>query len=132
MPSVIDRAVKALPSTGLSYDATPTALTVPVASADGFAVALIVRGDREFEVRAGGWSERFARAEDAYDCFLLLLSERGRLKVTMRGAVEVGWQLERREYGLWVPSRPVRRRLVPLWRRPHTVWKQNHVFPMES
>ena len=42
------------------------------------------------------------------------------------------WQVEKREYGLWVPAHPVRRRLVPIWRPARTVWKQNHVFKLES
>jgi hypothetical protein len=131
MSSVIDRAVKALPADGLQFEATSHTLTVLPATDDGFPVVLVVHGDREFEVRGEGWSERFARAEDAYDCFLFLLSEQGRLKVTMRGETPVEWQVEKREYGLWVPAHPVRRHLVPLWRRATTVWKQNHVFRQE-
>jgi hypothetical protein len=132
MPSVIDRAVKALPANGLRFEATPRCLTVPANSDDGFTVVLEMHSDRDFEVRGDGWLERFGRAEDACDCFLFLLSEHGRLKITMRGRTAVAWQIERREYGLWVPGRPVRRRLVPLWRRPRTLWKQNHVFKQES
>jgi hypothetical protein len=130
--TVIERAVKALPADGLRLETTAQALTVLPATDDGFPVVLLVHGDREFEVQGEGWNERFDRAEDAYDCFLFLLSEQGRLKVTMRGTTAVGWQVEKREYGLWVPAHPVRRRLVPLWRRAHTVWKQNHVFRQES
>jgi hypothetical protein len=132
MPTVIDRAVKALPANGVSFEATPRRLVVAPATSDGFAVVLAVLDHDGYEVRAEGWSERFARSEDACDCFLLLLSEQGRLKVTLRGTTVVGWQLERREFGMWVPGRPVRRRWVPVWRRAQTVWKQNHVFKMES
>ena len=132
MPSVIDRAVKALPANGLRFEATPRSLTVPATTDDAFTVVLEMHGDRDFAVRGDGWLERFGRAEDAYDCFLFLLSEHGRLKVTMRGQTAVGWQVERREYGLWVPGHPVRRRLVPIWRRARTIWKQNHVFKAES
>jgi hypothetical protein len=130
--SIIHRALKALPVEGLRFDATPHTLTVPASTDDGFPVVLAVHKDREYHVQAEGWDERFPRPEDAYDCFLLLLSERARLKVTLRGPSAVGWQLERREYGLWVPGRPVRRRLVPIWRPARTVWKQNHVFKSES
>jgi hypothetical protein len=131
MASVIDRAVNALPAEGLRFEATSRRLTVPPATDDGFSVRLVVHGDREYEVQGEGWSERFGRAEDAYDCFLFLLSEESRLKVMLRGTTAVGWQVEKREYGLWVPAHPVRRRLVPIWRLPRTVWKQNHVFKME-
>lgn len=130
--SVISRAVKALPADGLRFEATTRTLTVPPATDDGFAVSLVVRSDREYEVHGEEWTERFERAEDAYDCFLFLLSEESRLKVTLRGTTAVGWQVEKREYGLWVPAHPVRRRLVPIWRPARTVWKQNHVFKMES
>lgn len=128
--SVIDRAVKALPA-GLTSEATSHAVIVPAATADGFTVTLVVHGDREFEVQGEGWNDRFDRAEDAFDCFLFLLSDSARLKVTMRGTTAVGWQVEKREYGLWVPAHPVRRRLVPVWRRACTIWKQNHVFRQE-
>jgi hypothetical protein len=129
--SVIDRALKALPVDGLRFEATSRTLTVPAATDDGFPVVRVVRSDRESEVRGEGWTERFGRAEAAYDCFLFLLSEQSRLKVTLRGTTAVGWQVEKREYGLWVPAHPVRRRLVPIWRPARTVWKQNHVFKME-
>jgi len=132
MSSVIDRAVKALPDKGLRFEATAHTLTVPPSTDDGFPVVLVVRGDRHYEVQGEGWNERFERAEDAYDCFLFLLSEHARLKVTLRGETAVGWQVEKREYGLWVPAHPVWRRLVPIWRTACTVWKQNHVFRMES
>jgi hypothetical protein len=132
MPSVIDRALKALPVNGLRFEATPRSVTVPAIADDGFTVVLEMRGDADFEVRGDGWLERFGRPEDAYDCFLFLLSEHGRLKVTMRGQTAVGWQVERREYGLWVPGHPVRRRFSPIWRRARTIWKQNHIFKAES
>ena len=130
--SVISRALKALPADGLRFEATTRTLMVPPATDDGFAVSLVVRSDREYEVQGEQWTERFERAEDAYDCFLFLLSEESRLKVTLRGTNAVGWQIEKREYGLWVPAHPVRRRLVPIWRPARTVWKQNHVFKLES
>lgn len=129
--SVIDRAVKALPAEKLRFEATPHSLTVPAATDDGFGVVLLVRGEGDFEVQGEGWAETFDRAEDAYDCFLFLLSEQGRLKVTLRGDTPVEWQVEKREYGLWVPAHPVRRRFVPLWRAARTVWKQNHIFRSE-
>jgi hypothetical protein len=132
MASVIDRAVKALPVDGLPFEATPQTLTVPPATDDGFSVILVVHSDHEYEVQGEAWTERFGRAEDAYDCFMFLLSERSRLKVTMRGTTAVGWQIEKREYGQWVPAHPVRRRVVPLWRPARAVWKQNHVFKLES
>ncbi len=131
MASVIDRAARALPGDGLRFEATPRSLTVPAATDDGFPVVLVVRSDREYEVRGEEWTDRFERSEDAYDCFLFLLSEESRLKVTLRGTTAVGWQIEKREYGFWVPAHPVRRRLVPIWRPARTVYKQNHVFKME-
>src|SRR5258708_27201325 len=130
--SVIDRALKALPSGGLRVERSDHRLTVPAVGEQGFTVVLAVHTGREYEVHGEGWVERFSRAEDAYDCFVLLLSEEARLKITLRGAMPVAWQLERREYGLWMPKRPVRRRLVPFWRPARTAWKHNHVFKAES
>ena len=129
MPSVIEQAVKALRAQGAAgVEATEAAVVVPASDADGFTAMLRVHGEHAFEVTCEGWSERFSRAEDAYDCFLFVLSDGCRLRVTLRGATPVGWQLERREYGFWVPGHAVKRRLVPIWRRALTVHRQNRVF----
>jgi hypothetical protein len=126
---VIDRAVKRLRSLpGITFHATANSLVVPPVASDGFPVALRVLGPRSFLVSYDGWSETFRRAEDAYDCFEFGLSDSCRLRVTLRGETAVAWQIEKREYGLWVPGRVVRRRLVPFWRRRRIERRQNRVF----
>ncbi len=133
MPSVIDRIVRVLEKhDGVRFTSSSREVSVPAAGADGFTVTLTARSDTRVQVAAEGWRETFSRAEDAYDCFLLLLSDRSRLKVTLRGATPIGWQIETRAYGQWVPGHYVRRRLVPVWRRPRIERRQNRVFLTEG
>lgn len=133
MPSVVDRVVSVLQKhEGVSFTSSSREVSVPAAGADGFTVTLTTGSDARVQVAAEGWRETFSRAEDAYDCFLLLLSDRSRLKVTLRGATPVGWQIETRAYGQWVPGRHVRRRLVPVWRRVRIERRQNRVFLSEN
>jgi hypothetical protein len=128
MASIIDRArhrLSAFPD--VQFEATPTAIHVPAPGAQGFSVSLRIEGAR-FIVRYDGWSQTFGRAEDAYDCFEFGLSDSCALRVTLRGETACRWQIEKREYGLWVPGRTVRRRWVPFWRPLRTERRQNHVF----
>ena len=79
-------------------------------------------------MRLDGWTRTFDRDDDALDCMELALSDACRLAVTCRGNTPVAWTLEVREYGMWVPHRRVRRRLVPFWRRERTEYRQNDVI----
>ena len=56
------------------------------------------------------------------------LSDSCRLSVVCRGRTAVAWTLEIREFGMWVPHRTRRRRLVPFWRPARTEYKQNDVI----
>jgi hypothetical protein len=126
---VVERARRRLSAhPAVAFEATSRRIVVPPAGPDGFTVSLEVAGDREFQVRYDGWHHRFSRAEDAFDCFEFGLSDSCRLRVTLRGGVETAWQIEKREYGLWVPGRRIARRWVPFWRRATVVWRQNRVF----
>ena len=132
MPSIIERAVRTLESTGgIHYTAGDDAIEVLPAGAEGFTVRLEVLGPRDFLVRYDGWRHRFDRAEDAYDCFEFGLSDSCRLKVTLRGERPVRWQVEKREFGMWVPGHADRRRLEPFWRRRHVEYRQNRIFTRE-
>lgn len=133
MHSVIARARKALDAVGgVTYELDEDRLSVPAAGPDRFAVSLRALGDRRFVVQFGeGWVHAFDRAEDAQDCFEFGLSDRCRLRVTLRGDTPVAWQLEKREFGLWVPGRRLCRRWVPFWRPRRIVHLQNRVFAGE-
>ena len=106
MPSVIDRIRSELDARGVTYEVSATAISVPVSTPKGFRVTLVAPDERGYEVRCEQWRERFDRAEDAYDCTLLALSNSCRLRVVRRGAAAVEWRIERREYGGC--GRPVR------------------------
>ena len=85
--------------------------------------------DREFVVWYDQWQHTFDRAEDALDCFEYGLSDSCRLKITFRGDQPVGWHVEKREYGMWVPGHhPLKRRSLAFWRPTRVVYRQNHVF----
>jgi hypothetical protein len=130
---VIDHAAKRLRGLeGVTFHATGNSLAVPPGSPDGFTVTLRVTGPRLFVVSFDGWSQTFHRADDARECFEFGLSDSCRLRVTLRGETAVAWQIEKREYGLWVPGRVVQRRLVPFWRRRRIEQRQNRVFQSDS
>jgi hypothetical protein len=129
MPSVIERAVRTLRARGVVFEASAEEIAVAPASADGFAVHLRLVHDREYRVRYDAWEHVFDRAEDAYDCFEYGLSDSCRLRITFRGDAAVAWHVEKREYGMWSPGHhPLRRRLIPFWRRARVVYRQNRVF----
>lgn len=134
MPSVIDRAARTLRAIdGLVFETSANAIAVPPASTDGFLVRLHLIHDRKFVVWYDGWQHAFDRAEDAYDCFEYGLSDSCRLKTTFRGDEPVAWQVEKREYGMWVPGRhAVKRRTLAFWRPVRTVYRQNQVFRREK
>jgi hypothetical protein len=129
VPSVIDRAVKALRAEGIAtFDASEDEVSLAPSAPDGFRVTLRIRGPDAYEVHCDGWIESFPRPEDAFDCFLFALSDRCRLRITLRGATPVRWQVLRREYGIWALGPVRRRRLVPFWRRSRVEHRQNTVF----
>lgn len=128
MPSVIDRIRSELDARGVTYEVSASAISVPASTSEGFRVTLVAPDDRRYEVRCEEWRERFDRAEDAYDCALLALSDRCRLRVVRRGAAAVEWQIERREYGMWAPGPRIKRLWAPFWRTARIEHLQNHVI----
>jgi hypothetical protein len=130
--SVVDRARKTLTARGVAFDAVANGITVRASNAAGFDVSLRVVGPRKFIVSYEGWFQTFGRAEDAYDCFEYGLSDSCRLRITFRGVTQVAWQIEKRDYGVWMPGRVVRRRFVPFWKRARIEQRQNSVFRSAS
>jgi hypothetical protein len=126
--SVIDRARKTLETLGVTFDADATRIVVVAEEPSGFDVTLRVIGPRKFVVSYEGWFQAFDRAEDAYDCFEYGLSDSCGLRITFRGRMPVAWQIEKREYGVWMPGRSVRRRVMPFWRAARIERRQNRVF----
>jgi hypothetical protein len=130
MPSVIDQAARTLRAVDSAvFDATEHTITVPAATDEGFLVRLRMVHDREFVVWYDQWQQTFDRAEDALDCFEYGLSDSCRLKITFRGDEPVGWLVEKREYGMWVPGQhPRKRRSLGFWRPTRIVYRQNQLF----
>jgi len=126
--NVIERARKVLSELGVPFLAGADRITVPASDISGFEVTLQVSGSRKFVVSYEGWFETFQRAEDAYDCFEYGLCDSCRLRITFRGETAVAWQIEKRDYGVWMRGRAIRRRIVPFWRRVRTEQRQNQVF----
>jgi len=130
MPSVIARATRTLDTIGgVDYTATPSTITVRPKDPDGFVVTLVVEHARAFVVSYDRWQRAFDRAEDAYDCFEFGLSDSCRLQVTYRGEDAVAWHVEKREYGMWVPSsHPASRLSLKFWKPRRMVYRQNRLF----
>jgi hypothetical protein len=134
VPSVIDRAARSLRALdGVVFDASEDTIVVPAASDEGFLVRLHIVNEREFLVEYDRWRHTFDRGEDALDCFEYGLSDSCRLKVTLRGDEAVGWHVEKREYGMWVPGHHPQKRLdLAFWRPRRVVYRQNQVFRRET
>jgi hypothetical protein len=111
----------------VAYEATSSSLDIPAAKPGGFHIRL-QHQRKGYRVRFDGWTRTFDRDDDALDCLELGLSDSCRLAVTCRGSTPVAWTLEVREFGMWVPHRCTRRRLVPFWRPARTEYKQNDVI----
>jgi hypothetical protein len=126
--TIIDRAVQTLTARGVAHHVHGDAIRVPAIDDSGFDVVLRIAGARAFLVQCEGWRHDFDRAEDAYDCFEYVLSDSARLRVVYRGETVEMWQLEKREYGMWTPGHPVRRRAWRFWMPRRVEYRQNRVF----
>jgi hypothetical protein len=97
----------------------------------GFEVALIAHGGG-YTVAFDGWHETFEHEENALDCFVLGLSSGCRLRVEVRGTFRCKWVLEYEAHGEWHEDSTVGLILYPFWRRPETIYLQNHLIPAAS
>jgi len=128
MPTVIDRAVRTLTKLHVPHAVDGDRIRVPPADATAFEVRLQIVDDRAFLVECEGWRHDFDRPEDAYDCFEYVLSDNSRLKVVYRGDWPEVWQIEKREFGMWVPAHPVTRRSWAFWKPRRIEYRQNNIF----
>jgi hypothetical protein len=128
MPTVIDRAARTLTNLNVAHTITGDEIVVAAAGADGFEVRLRMLSERGYRVTFEQWRHEFDRAEDAYDCFEYGLSDSCRLKVVYRGDVPQQWQVEKREFGMWVPGHAVTRRSWAFWKPRRVEYRQNLVF----
>jgi hypothetical protein len=128
MPTIIGLAVDTLTARGVAHHVRGDEIRVPPRDEGGFEVRLQIRGERSFLVQCEGWHHHFDRAEDAYDCFEYVLSDSARLKVVYRADRPELWQVEKREFGMWVPGHPVMRRSWAFWKLRRVEYRQNRVF----
>jgi hypothetical protein len=105
---------------------------IPPRRPDGFVIRCV-------EITSGvvvhfdGWHEEFADAEAAARCIAFGLSNRCRLAVHRKGAVEFIWSLEGRgDDGTWREDSRVGLLLFPFWRRTAVDIRTNGWPPNES
>ena len=103
----------------------PDRLAIPPRGPQGFAIGC-------FETPTGvvvhfdGWHEAFTDAETAALCIAFGLSDRCRLEVHRKGAVEVSWSLQARgDDGTWREDGRVGLFLRPFWRRTSIEFRTN-------
>ena len=132
MATIIDRAVRTLTALAVGHTVDGDEIRVPALDDGGFDVRLQILGGRLFLVECEGWRHDFDRAEDAYDCFEYVLSDSARLKVVCRGDRPELWQIEKREFGMWTPGHPVRKRSWRFWTPRRVEYRQNRVFTSEG
>jgi hypothetical protein len=93
-------------------------------SSDGFAVCLRA-APNDYVVHFEGWHEHFSSADEALECIAFAYSGKCRLAITYRGRTPVKWVLESLEDDNWVADSEVGHFLIPFWRRPRVVYRQN-------
>lgn len=110
----------------VKYDAE--SISIICENPDSFEVSIFELGDC-FQVGFDGWHERFENLDAALDCFAFGLSERCRLKVTMRGRMECAWTVQSNETTGWENDSTTGLLLVPFWRAKRIVLRQNNLPP---
>ena len=108
-------------------ESSPTHLTVHPPDAGGFRVTFREH-DGRFLVECDGWHQDFADAGKALDCFAIALSPASRLKVSRRGTLDCGWQLEIFNGTEWVGLEEISRDSPPLWKSVKIVHLQNRLL----
>lgn len=98
-------------------------IVVHPSSANGFDVSI----DAGLTVGFDGWHEHFTSPKDALNCFGFGLSDRCRLKVTLRGRVAHKWTVEWLEDGRWIEHSTTGLLFIPFWRAPRVEYRQNAI-----
>jgi len=111
---------------GLVWTETARGLSIATPAEGGFPIRVRVTR-RAYRVYLAGWWREFDRDDDALDCLDFGLSKGCRVLVDYRGATEVAWTVESREFGAWRAHHRVRRWFVPFWRPKRTAYLQNDV-----
>jgi hypothetical protein len=110
---------------------TDNSVTVMPCNEAGFKVGL-VEYDGRCTVSFDGWHEVFEDQDDALNCFAFGLSSGCRLRVEARGTFRCKWALEYEAHGEWHEDSTVGLVFYPFWRRPETIYLQNHLIPAAS
>jgi hypothetical protein len=107
---------------------TENSISVEPETDSGFTVQLTTDGRRS-TVYYEGWHEEFESGEEAVSCFAFGLSASCRLAVTYRGSFPCKWAVQYLNKGEWTTESVTGLLLVPFWRRPRVVFKQNDLVP---
>lgn len=98
-------------------------IIVHPSNANGFDVTI----DAGLTVAFDGWHEQFTSPTDALNCFAFGLSDRCRLKVTLRGLLAHKWTVESLDGGRWVEHSTTGLLFYPFWRAPRVEYRQNTI-----
>ncbi|QUS56186.1 hypothetical protein [Pseudovibrio brasiliensis] len=102
----------------------PDRLRIHCRTPNGFEIT-VQKTRTEFLVSFAGWHEAFDDFQQALDCVAFGLSERCRLKVTLRGSTECAWTVQSREMSKWRDDSTTGLIFVPFWRSKRTEFRQN-------
>lgn len=103
---------------------TSTGVSILPTNTNGFAVELIDHGTW-YTVHFDGWHEMFTDQDEALDCLAFGLSDKCRLRITMRGSAPQKWTLEAEQNGEWIEDSTTGLLLFPFWRRKTTIFRSN-------
>ncbi len=112
---------------GISYDSDDHFITVYPGTPTGFSVTLIAKGSA-CQVFFDSWHTDLESEEEALNCFAFGLSDKCRLKIELRGQVACKWTVEYQNGGKWIQDSTTGLLLVPFWRKPETVYRQNSLI----
>ena len=110
---------------GIKYNKDSNSIIILPATSKGFSVCYNFKNGTHY-VSFLGWHEEFYSEKEAFNCFVLGLSNECRLKVQSKGDFQYGWTLEaKNEKGNWEEDSTTGLLFFPFWRKTTTVILQN-------
>ncbi len=115
---------------GVQYEVSDDAVTVPPDTEDGFEVSLRIATtapDPEITVYFNGWHEEFSSSQEALNCFAMGLTKECRLKEWSRGEKAYKWCLEILQNGGWEAYSTTSLFFAPFWKAKKVRYLQNNL-----
>ena len=124
--AALQAVLRRYPQARVQLNATRVQVEPPEPGGFPVTLEILPAGHR---VRCGAWHQDVPAAEDAIALARLALSPAGRLAVTVKGGLQVQWELERLEPGRrWTGLGALGAWLIPFWGRRTVHYLQNRLL----